>query len=218
MLYFFPCGTFSKITLISYRIKMSRYRDIFSNLSNETVGAALYLYIPLQRCYKMLQDIDAKNNCQNVYSSRRYFVVKYISFFSNLSAVYYSYYNYLISIFKQYPLVLLHSMVNIKSSKMKVILSTPELALAYYHPLLQRYAMRIINNAAVAELLVTQVLQDQYDIDKLAPRTQLRNVLKIDLLNRCDYWKQAIIFDRPLVKVPSFRSVKNDNKKNHPIN
>ncbi|WP_301927818.1 hypothetical protein [Ferruginibacter sp.] len=101
---------------------------------------------------------------------------------------------------------------------MRTIPATPELAFAYYHPLLQRYARRIILNAAVAELLVTQVLQDQQAIDGLAPRPQLRQVLKTDLLNRCRYWRQATIFDRPLVKVPPFLPVQNDDKKNHPIN
>lgn len=74
--------------------------------------------------------------------------------------------------------------------------------IVYYEPLLQRYARRIIKDAEVAASLVMEVLEDQYEIDKLAPSPRLRKILKTDLLNRCHYWKQSQIFDRPLIKVP----------------
>lgn len=74
--------------------------------------------------------------------------------------------------------------------------------IAYYEPLLQRYARRIINNTTLAAKLVRQVLEDQYEIDGLAPSKHLRQVLKTDVLNRCHFWKQAQIFDRPPVNVP----------------
>ncbi len=74
--------------------------------------------------------------------------------------------------------------------------------IAYYEPLLQRYARRIIKDAEGAESLALEVLEDQYKIDKLAPSTRLRKILRIDLLNRCHYWKQSQIFDQSLIKVP----------------
>lgn len=94
--------------------------------------------------------------------------------------------------------------------------------IAYYTPLLERYALRLINDESVAAKLVKQVLKDQYDIDELAPSKHLRRVLKTDLLNRCHYWKQSQIFDRPLVKVPVRKYVKPhaiiDDNENHPLN
>lgn len=194
------------------------YRGIFSGLSNETMGAALYQYIPLQVCNTTLQGIGTINSAPNNPSFNPSFAVKYTACLFNLLAAYHSNCKYLLCINTSYPLVLLHAMVHTKHTTMKAIHSTTELAYAYYHPLLQRYARRLIHNAAVAEILVTQVLKDQYAIDELAPRTQLRNVLKTDLLNRCHYWRQSILFDRPPVKVPPFRLIKNDDKKNHPIN
>lgn len=74
--------------------------------------------------------------------------------------------------------------------------------IAYYESLLQRYARRIIKDAEVAANLVMGVLEDQYEIDKLAPSPRLRKTLRIYLLNRCHYLKQSQIFDRPLIKVP----------------
>lgn len=74
-------------------------------------------------------------------------------------------------------------------------------AIDYYQPLLQRYARCILKDAEVAKSLALEVLEDQYEIDKLAPSSRLRKILKTDLLNRCHYWKQSQIFDRPLIKV-----------------
>lgn len=67
--------------------------------------------------------------------------------------------------------------------------------------------MGIIKNKAVAAKLVLRVLEDQYNIDELKPSKKLRQVLKTDLLNRCIYWKQFAILDRPPVKVPSRRHI-----------
>ena len=77
----------------------------------------------------------------------------------------------------------------------------------YYNSLFQRYARRLIHDETVAEKLVKEVLEDQYEIDGLAPSPRLRQILKTDLLNRCHYWKKAKIFDRPLIKVPLNKSV-----------
>jgi hypothetical protein len=68
--------------------------------------------------------------------------------------------------------------------------------ICYYSPLLERYARRLINNEAVADLLVTDVLEDQYEIDKLAPSDYLRQALKSELCNRCLYFKISQILDR----------------------
>lgn len=90
----------------------------------------------------------------------------------------------------------------------------PSLAdtICYYSPLLERYARRLINNEAVADLLVTDVLQDQYEIDKLVPSNHLRQALKSDLSKRCLYFKISEILDRPLILItwkPKFASDSN---------
>ena len=86
-------------------------------------------------------------------------------------------------------------------SVMKTVISSLAQTICYYTPLLERYARRLINNEVVAELLVTEVLEDQYEIDKLAPSDHLRKALKIDLRSRCLYFKIAQIFDRPPIKI-----------------
>jgi hypothetical protein len=82
--------------------------------------------------------------------------------------------------------------------------------IAYYYPLLLRYAKMIIGDHDEAEKIARKVLEDQYQINGLAPSKLLRIVLKTDVLNRCLYWKQFQIFDRPPVKVPF--TVPADNK------
>jgi hypothetical protein len=90
--------------------------------------------------------------------------------------------------------------------------------IAYYYPLLHRYARRLINNIAVSEILAKLVLEDQYKLDGLAPAADLRLLLKTDLYQRCFYWRQSNIFDAPPVAVPRYGASVTDNKKNHPIN
>lgn len=68
--------------------------------------------------------------------------------------------------------------------------------IAYYLPLLERYAMRIINDTDAAAQLVLQVLEHQYEIDRLAPSKNLRLALKNDLLNRCHSFRQSTHFKR----------------------
>lgn len=89
---------------------------------------------------------------------------------------------------------------------MKILNYHTQLAVDYYKPLLERYARFIIRNEIISNVLVKQVLNDQIKIDGLASSNQLRQLLKIDLLNRCLYWKLALVFDRPLVAVPSIKS------------
>ena len=90
-----------------------------------------------------------------------------------------------------------------KFTIMKLLKHQPIVAIAYYQPLLQRYSMRLIHNKAVAEKLTKDVLNDQYDLDKQEPSAHLRKVLLTDMRNRCFYYQQSIIFDRPLIKVPA---------------
>jgi hypothetical protein len=101
---------------------------------------------------------------------------------------------------------------------MKTIHLSPEDKFAYYYPLLQRYARRLINNIAVSEILAKRVLEDQYKLDGLAPAANLRRLLKTDLYSRCFYWRQSNIFDIPPVQVSRYGASLTDNKKNHPIN
>jgi len=94
---------------------------------------------------------------------------------------------------------------------MKAIKPSLAHTICYYSPLLERYARRLINNEAVARVLVTEVLEDQYEIDKLAPSDHLRQVLKSDLGNRCLYFKLSQIFDRPLIKITLNSKFATDN-------
>lgn len=72
----------------------------------------------------------------------------------------------------------------------------------YYYPLLLRYATLLIEDHDEAEKIARKVLEDQYQVNGLAPSRFLRLVLKTDVLNRCLYFKQFQIFDRPPIKIP----------------
>lgn len=96
--------------------------------------------------------------------------------------------------------------------------TSPETTIAYYYPLLQRFARRLIYNNAVAEILAKMVLDDQFKLDGLHPSGHLRQLLKSDLVNRCHYWRQSIVFDRGPEKLPVRKFPDTGNKKNHPIN
>jgi hypothetical protein len=85
---------------------------------------------------------------------------------------------------------------------MKRLKRHPTGAIAHYEPLLQRYVMRLINNKAAAEKITKDVLNDQYDLDKQEPSPHLQKVLLTDMRNRCFYFRQSKIFDRPLIKIP----------------
>lgn len=70
-----------------------------------------------------------------------------------------------------------------------------------------------------AEKIARSVLEDQYEINGLAPSRLLRMVLKTDVLNRCFYFKQFQIFKRPPVNV-GFRyplSRENEDDINNPL-
>ena len=86
---------------------------------------------------------------------------------------------------------------------MKRLQHHPTSAIAYYQPLLQGYAMRLIKNKIAAEKITREVLNSQYDLDKQKPSPHLQKVLLTDMRNRCFYYKQSKIFDRPLIKVPA---------------
>jgi hypothetical protein len=75
---------------------------------------------------------------------------------------------------------------------------------SYYDKLLQRYARRLVKDAEVAAAIVKDVLERQYDINGLVPAKHLRQVLKTDVLNRCYYWKQSRIFDKPTTQSTGF--------------
>ncbi|MDE3182837.1 MAG: hypothetical protein KGM16_05405 [Bacteroidota bacterium] len=74
--------------------------------------------------------------------------------------------------------------------------------IAYYYPLLLRYATIVTGDRDEAEKIARNVLKDQYQLNGLAPSKLLRLVLKTDVLNRCLYFKQFQIFDRPPIKIP----------------
>ena len=56
----------------------------------------------------------------------------------------------------------------------------PHLAktIAYYDPLLQRYARRLVHDESTAAYIVLQVLECQYELNSLVPSKHLRQVLK----------------------------------------
>ena len=85
---------------------------------------------------------------------------------------------------------------------MKPLKDQPINAIAYYEPLLQRYATNLINNKDAAEKITKEVLNNQYDLDKEEPSPNLYKVLLTDMRNRCFYYEQSIVFDRPVLKVP----------------
>jgi hypothetical protein len=77
---------------------------------------------------------------------------------------------------------------------------------AYYDPLFQRYARKLIQNEEAAAVIVHDVLEAQFQINGLVPAKHLRQVLKTDVLNRCFFWLQSQIFDLPGPK-PSLSDV-----------
>jgi len=74
--------------------------------------------------------------------------------------------------------------------------------IAYFDPLLQRYARRLVHDEITAANIVQEVLECQYELNSLVPSKHLRQVLKTDVLNYCYYHIQAKMFDRPVIKVP----------------
>lgn len=78
--------------------------------------------------------------------------------------------------------------------------------------LFKRYAGFIVKDKSVAEKLVKQVLEDQYEINELEPSEKLRQVLKNDLLNRCYFYKHFLALDRPPIKVPLRKCINSPSK------
>ncbi len=160
------------------------YRDIFSGLNNEKMGPALYQFTSLPACHLIVA--------------------------AALSPKLFSLYNH-----SHCPVkVCIHSYLsiparaeNVKYKMMKSIKPNIWETVHYYLPLLKRYARCLTNDESASELLARKVLEDQYQIDGLAPSKKLRKVLKTDLLNRCIFWKQFIILDRPPVKTTSHKRV-----------
>lgn len=73
-------------------------------------------------------------------------------------------------------------------------------AIAYYYPLLMRYASMVTGDHDEAEKIARSVLEAQYEINGLAPSKLLRVVLKTDVLNRALYFRQQQIFNRPKIR------------------
>jgi hypothetical protein len=90
------------------------------------------------------------------------------------------------------------------------IINKPRLAetIAYYDPLLQRYARRLVHDEDVAASIVLEVLESQYELNLLVPGKHLRLVLKIDVLNYCFYYMQIKMFDRKAEKLLSRNHLK----------
>ena len=90
------------------------------------------------------------------------------------------------------------------------IINKPRLAetIAYYDPLLQRYARRLVHDEEAAASIVLEVLECQYELNLLVPGKHLRLVLKTDVLNYCFYYMQVKMFDRKAEKLLSRNHLK----------
>jgi len=84
--------------------------------------------------------------------------------------------------------------------------------ISYYYPLLMRYATMVTGDHDEAEKIARSVLEDQYEINGLAPSKLLRMVLKTDVLNRSFYFKQHQVFKRPGVNGLFIKSESQQNK------
>jgi len=67
---------------------------------------------------------------------------------------------------------------------------------SYYQLLLQRYARRLVQDDNLAAKIVEEVLESQYNINSLLPSKHLRQILKTDVLNKCYYHIQSLIFEK----------------------
>lgn len=74
--------------------------------------------------------------------------------------------------------------------------------IAYYDPLLQRYARRLLHDEITAANIVQEVLECQYELNSLVPSKHLRQVLKTDVLNYCFYHMQVKMFGREPLLMP----------------
>ena len=70
----------------------------------------------------------------------------------------------------------------------------------YYFPLLQRYARMLTQDEEMAATIAQQVLEEQYEIDRLTKSLNLRHILKTDTCNICHLYVQSKIFDQGVTK------------------
>ncbi|HMJ48246.1 MAG TPA: hypothetical protein VK498_13015 [Ferruginibacter sp.] len=155
------------------------YRDIFSGLSNEKVGTASYNFSSV-----------------NTPGIVRYF---YPLFIDQL---------HLICRLSHVSHIRDHSTVTQKflwifrradKPKNSTIKNTPALTrtIAYYEPLLLRYAGKMIHNEALSAQLVREVLESQYNVDGLTFSKNLRQALKSRLLALCRLHQKLQVFTDP---------------------
>src|SRR5487761_2425382 len=128
------------------------YRDIFSGLSNEKMSPALCYCIPAQ------VPCNRKHRSCTLNPS---FHVEYPNCSSNPISLYHHASNNMVAVHHHLSLVLSTIIIPIKFKIMTTGKPTLAYTIAYYEPLLQRYARRIINNTTLAAKLVRQVLEDQ---------------------------------------------------------
>jgi len=69
----------------------------------------------------------------------------------------------------------------------------PHLAktIAYYDPLLRRYARRFVHNDGIAAGIVLQVIDHQYELNGLVAGKHVRQALKADVLLYCSLLMEA---------------------------
>lgn len=79
----------------------------------------------------------------------------------------------------------------LKRTIMKTQPPTLAISIAYYYPLLKRFALKIVNNEEVASVIAQEVLEAQYELSGLMPSEFLSVFLKTDLINRCKIYKMV---------------------------
>ena len=126
------------------------YRDIFSGLSNETMGAA-----SIFRPIKFVAKVFSKYNL----------LKKFTPFLLLITSI-----RKIIRCFKSN-----------QETKKNFLAST----VSYYFPLLERYAIRIVSDTDLAFKIVTDVLEHQYDLNRLVTTQKLRETLKDQVLKKC---------------------------------
>lgn len=72
---------------------------------------------------------------------------------------------------------------------METIVPKLAISISYYYPLLQKIALRLIENEEIAAFIAQETLETQYEISGLIPSEFLSIFLETDLINRCKIYK-----------------------------
>lgn len=79
----------------------------------------------------------------------------------------------------------------LKTIIMETNLPKLAISISYYYPLLQKFALRLIENDEIAAFIAQETLEAQYEINGLIPSEFLTIFLQTDLVNRCKIYKMV---------------------------